>query len=114
MKTYQVGDQIVIRNGSQSGEPFKILKIVKVTKTQVEVENGVKFMLKSGKKIGGYGGWFEDSLDTYDMSITDAFKQNKEWHKENDIKILCREISNYSWRNVPYEKLARIKKILDE
>ena len=110
----KLGDLIVIRNGSRAGEPFKIRKVTRITKTQIEVDGGAKFMLRSGKKIGEIG-WYVDSLETWgEVTVADAIKRNKEWHAENDIKILRRNVIYHEWNKVSDEKMIRIKKILDE
>ena len=57
----QVGDKVYIRHvGGAGQELIEPTRVVKITKTQITVENGIRF-LKNGNKLGESNktrGWF--------------------------------------------------------
>ena len=61
LENVQEGDQVVMRScGGAGQEIIKRTKIIKVTKTQVTVKDGTRF-LKNGMKVGEGNkkrGWF--------------------------------------------------------
>lgn len=56
----KVGDKVVVRHCNGIRERLEHTVVTKVTKTQVTVENGTRFMM-NGNKLGEankYRGWF--------------------------------------------------------
>lgn len=116
MKEYKVGDQVVIVNGSSSGQPFKIMTITKVTSTRIETNDKRQFMRNSRKLVRGYGG-YADHLPWNEVSVEEALKLNTEWHDENDARIARirrNNVANTNWHSISDEKIIRIHAILSE
>lgn len=61
LNTLKVGDKVIVRKCGGAGQEIKInTKVIKVTKTQITVEDGTRF-LKNGNKLGELNktrGWF--------------------------------------------------------
>lgn len=61
LEDVRVGDRVIIRHSGGAGqELIEHTKVIKVTKTQITVENGIRF-LKNGTKLGEANktrGWF--------------------------------------------------------
>lgn len=109
----KVGDQIAIYNSGRFSIPYRFDKIKSMNATQVVTEDGTRWMLRSGRKVGAGESWYADSI-AFNISIEDAKKANAEWTAENEMKILRRDVANASWRDISDEKIRRIKAILDE
>lgn len=61
LENIKLGDKVIVRHSGGAGqELIEHTKVIKVTKTQITVENGTRF-LKNGSKLGEANktrGWF--------------------------------------------------------
>lgn len=61
LRDLQVGDKVTVRNCSSCQELIKHTTVKKITKTQITVEDGTRFLINGGIKFGQarkYRGWF--------------------------------------------------------
>ena len=104
LSNVQVGDLLIneFRGGAN------VVKVIRVTPTQVIVTNEQKYYKKTGRKVGGSGGFYFDSIHIPSDGEVESVR------KHNTIINVCRKaIERLGYFNISYEDAVEIKEILN-
>ena len=129
MREFVVGQEVVVYKGSRSpyrgydwNEPYAICKVTKVSKTQITLDDGNRYLINRGDMVGG--GSYSPSLsfDFFDnngglMTVEKAIQRNLEWKIENAKRIMRSKVVNFDWKDVqkaPYEMIERVYDLIKE
>lgn len=105
--TPQVGDKVVIAGSMRS---HRIDTITKVTKTQVTVSDGTRFLLNNSRNVGA------TQWNRYYFSVISpekAAELEREWAEEERKSDLVRELRGYAWQHRNISTLEAVVKILE-
>jgi hypothetical protein len=106
MNIPQVGDKVVIAGSLRSK---RIDTITKVTKTQVTVSSGQRFLLNSSRNVGA------TQWNRYYYSVVSpekAAELEREWADAERKADLSRALRNYHWPELGLGTLEAVVKIL--
>ena len=104
LSNVQVGDLLIkeFRGGAN------VVKVIRVTSTQVIVTHEQKYYKKNGHKVGGSGGFYFDSIHIPSDGEVESVIKN------NTIINVCRKaIERLGYYNISYEQAVQIKEILN-
>lgn len=119
MRELNVGDQIVIqrRTGIFGNRPrFTIRTIAKKTATQITLDDGERYMLRTGERYGNGDSYHGSCLATHwdpqqgtdYMTIEQAQELIEKDHKEQAIFEKKSKIKNIVWKSASDEQITAI------
>ena len=105
--TPQVGDKVVISN--EYGK--RIETIIKVTKTQITVASGLRFVINTCRAVGDTGKWNRRYF--YAITPADADRLSQEWEEDKQKAERVRYLRKYDWETSELGTLNKVIDILD-
>ena len=103
LENVKVGDLLIneFRGGAN------VVKVIRVTPTQVIVTHEQKYYKKNGCKVGGRDGFYSDSIHIPSDGEVESVR------KHNTIINICRKaIERLGYYNISYEQAVQINEIL--
>lgn len=112
-RSLEVGDTIVVHEDRKSREPYTIHKVTKVTKTQITLDDGRRFLKSSKYQVGIGQRWdalvqphlARDFFSGEWMTEADALETNRLWSEKNRVSIRRRLLKEIDWRHVNSEAI---------
>lgn len=109
MSELNVGDIVVVDEDRKSREPYTIHKVTKVTKTQITLDDGRRFLKSSKYQVGIGQRWdalvqphlARDFFSGEWMTEADALETNRLWSEKNRVSIRRRLLKEVDWRKIP-------------
>ena len=86
-----------------------VLKVVKRTAPQVQLSDGTRWTVNSGRRVGA-STWSYDSL----VSEKDARERIVELKEESEIASAANRLREVSWRQLTLPQLTKFIALLDE
>lgn len=103
----QVGDKVVI----SSLHSKHIDTITKVTKTQVTVASGIRFVIKTGQAVGDTGRWYRRYFQVVSPARAEELK--REWDEAARKAELVRKLNSYDWSARHVNSLEKVVALLE-
>jgi len=102
--TPQVGDKVVI----SSAYSKRLDTITKVTKTQVTVSDGLRFVIRTGRAVGDNSSWNRRYFHVVTPLVAEDLRQS--WEEDKQKAERVRYLSKYEWET---RELGTLNKVLD-
>ncbi len=125
LETLKTGDEVVVseHSGRYASRPRIFATVTKITKTQITLSNGVRYLLSDGEELGNknshYGSYisFENVWNTNNKPMTlttraQAEEQNAKILAERDLRTKRVKLNNaFSSLTLSLEQVEEIAKV---
>lgn len=116
-----IGQEVAINNGSywSTRRLYTFATVTKITKTQVTLSNGNRYLLRTGEELGTGTEWHsgptivKNYITGEYMTIEEAKQENIEIEKEQKRIDLGNKLAKINWKTLSLEVLTEIEEIVN-